>query len=62
MLHIKLKGVERKASWKQMICPDTHPRPLGWGQKVKYSTYSEYGHVAYQIKGDAACSNMVSHI
>ena len=26
------------------------------------STFSEYGHVAYQIKGNDACSNMVANI
>ena len=29
------------------------------GQK---STFSEYGHVAYQIKGNDACSDMVANI
>ena len=26
------------------------------------STFSEYGHVAYQIKGNDACSNMVANV
>ena len=31
------------------------------GQRPKLS-FSEYGHVAYQIKADDACSNMVANI
>ena len=29
------------------------------GQKIKISVLSEYGQVAYQIKGNHECSNMV---
>ena len=35
---------------------------LGVGSKRQNSTFSEYGHVAYQIKGNDGCSNMQSHI
>ena len=38
------------------------PQPWGWGQKVKILTCSEYGHVAYQIKWNPECSNMVANI
>ena len=31
----------------------------GWGQN---STFSEHGHVAYQIKGNHDCSNMAANI
>ena len=34
---------------------------MGWGIGQN-STFSEYGHVAYQIKGNDACSNMVTNI
>ena len=34
-------------------------RGLGRGQN---STFSEYGHVSYQIEGNGACSNMVATI
>ena len=34
-------------------------RGCGWGQNL---TFSEYGHVAYQIKADGAGSNMVANI
>ena len=37
----------------------TDPRPWGW---VQNSTFLEYGHVAYQIKGNDACSSMVANI
>ena len=33
----------------------------GWGGDQN-STFSEYGHVAYRIKGNDACSNMVANI
>ena len=35
------------------------PQPRGCGQT---STLSEHGHVAYQIKGNHKCSNMVAKI
>ena len=36
MLHIiKLMGLEHRAPCKHIFCPYTHPRRLGWGQKVK---------------------------
>ena len=35
MLHIKLKLTTFAATWQQIFCPQTHPRPRGWGQKVK---------------------------
>ena len=34
----------------------------GFGEEAKNSTFSEYGHVAYQIKGNNAYSNMVANI
>ena len=33
----------------------------GWGRGQNL-TFSEYGHVAYQIKADNFCSNMVANI
>ena len=35
---------------------------LGGGAKAKMKLFSEYGHVAYQIKADEAGSNMVANI
>ena len=35
---------------------------LGGGTKVKMNLSSEYGHVAYQIKAEEGCSNMVANI
>ena len=37
-----------------------HPQP--WGSKGRNSIFSEHGHVAYQIKGNHACGNMVANI
>ena len=33
----------------------------GWG-RGQNSTFSQYGHVAYQIKGNDPCSNMTANI
>ena len=33
---------------------------LGGGARAKITFFSEYGHVAYQIEADNACSNMVA--
>ena len=41
------------------ILPAGPPQPLGWGQNFNF--FSEYGHVAYQIKGNDACSNRVAN-
>ena len=50
MLHIKLKGIDHRASWKQ-ISVITHTNdPVGWGQKVIFFFFSKSGHVAYQMK------------
>ena len=41
------------------------PDPLGglrwWDQNVKIQFFLEHGHVAYQIKGNHGCSNMVEN-
>ena len=39
-----------------------YSRDLGIGSKVLNSTFSEHGHVAYQIKENHECSNMVPNI
>ena len=50
-LHIKLKLTSHAATWKQILCTQTHPRPRGG---VKRSNqlffFSESSHDAYQIK------------
>ena len=38
------------------------PQSFEGGVKRSNSTFLEYGHGAYQIKGNDACSNMVAHI
>ena len=35
---------------------------LGVGSKGRNSTFSEHGHVAYQIKGNHECSNLEANI
>ena len=37
MLHIKLKEIEHRAQRNHIVCPCTHTRPLGLGQKAKTS-------------------------
>ena len=32
------------------------------GAEAKIKLFSEYGHVAYQIKADNVCSNMVANL
>ena len=39
-----------------------YPRDLGMGSKILNSTFSEHGHVAYQIKENHECGNMVPNI
>ena len=60
--HIKLKGIEHRASCTQHIFfPYTHPLPIGLGQKVK-TFFSESTHAANQIKGNGALKTMHAHI
>ena len=42
--------------------PLSVPMGLRNGVKVQNSTFSEHGHVAYQIKENHECSNMVPNI
>ena len=42
--------------------PIPTPTPLTMGSKAQNSTFSEHGHVAYQIKDNHECSNMVANI
>ena len=62
MLHIKLKLTTLAATWKQIFCTQTHPRPRGVGSKGQTIYFSESSRVAYQIKADDAGSNMVANI
>ena len=64
MLHINFKGnYARSSNLVANIFARIPPPPtLGVGPKGQNSTYSEYGPVAYQIKGKDACSNMVATI
>ena len=57
MLHIKLKIIMKAATW----LPADHPHTLGIGSVGQNSFSTEHGHVAYQIKGNNECSNMVAN-
>ena len=68
MLHIKFKRITYAATWYQIFCvqtpshptnPPPPPRRWGWDQNP---TISEHGHVAYQIKYNQECNNMVANI
>ena len=37
---IKLNGMERRAPCKQIFCPFTYSRSLGWCQRVRYFFFS----------------------
>ena len=43
-------------------CRPLPPLTLGIGSTGQNSTFLEYGHVAFQIKGNHECSNIVEHI
>ena len=53
-----MKRIKWDFSSKAWVWPPGGHRGWDSGQN---STLSEYGHVAYQIKGDDACSNMVAN-
>ena len=59
MSHIKFKCITNAATWQQMFCRQ-NPPPQGPG--AQNSTFSKHGHVAYRIKGNNECSNMVANI
>ena len=42
--------------------PALLPMTLWFGSVGQNSTFSEHGYVAYQIKGNHECSNMVTNI
>ena len=44
-----IRGMTNAATFKHVLCPLTHPRPRGRGQRSKHF-FSESSHVAYQIK------------
>ena len=63
MLDIKLTGIINAATWQQIFCPQNLSlTTLGAGSKGQNSTFSEHGHVAYQIIENHECSNMVANI
>ena len=64
ILHIKLKGITKCSNMVANILHADTPLPttLGNGIKGQNLTFSEHGHVAYQIKGNHMCSNMVANI
>ena len=52
MLHIKLKGISKGSSMVAIILPADPSLVLLLGSKGQNSTFSEHGHVSYQIKGN----------
>ena len=61
MLHIKLNGITKYIIMLADILPQILPLRL-WGSKDQNATFLEHGHVAYQIKGNQKCSNIVANI
>ena len=63
MLHIKLNGTTKCSNMVTHILPtDPMPLTLGDGSIGQKSTFSEHGHIAYQIKENHECNNMVANI
>ena len=54
-----MKHIKRDFRSKACLIPWVN---LGVGSKGQSSLFSEHGHVAYQIKENHKCSNMVSNI
>ena len=51
MLHIKLKGIERRAPCKKIFSHCTRPQPLGYVQKVKHSFFLKVVMLHIKLKG-----------
>ena len=70
MLHINLKRITKCSSMVANILPaETYPLPstpppptLQMGTVGQNSTFSEHSRVAYQLKENQECSNMVANI
>ena len=63
VLHIKLNGTMKSSNMVDNILPtDPPPDPRGMGSIGQKSTFSEHGHVAYQIKGNHEFSIMMANI
>ena len=60
LLFIKLKGITNAAKCLQIFCP-LPPLTLEIGSKGQISNLSGHGHVAFQIKRNQVCSNMVAN-
>ena len=60
MLHVKFKRITKSSNMVAHILPADPLDPSG--QMVKYSTFSEQCHAAYQITGNHECSNIVARI
>ena len=57
MLHIKLNGIMKCSNMvANILSADPHD-PRGMGSIGPMSTFSEHGHVAYQLKGNHEFSN-----
>ena len=63
MLHILLVGsrIQQHGS-KYFACRPPTPNPLEGGVKRSKFNLSEHDHVAFQIKANHKCSNMVANI
>ena len=59
MLHIK--GKHKCSSFVSNSLPIDLPDPRGMGSIGQKSTFSEQSHVAYQIKENDECSNIVAN-
>ena len=62
MLHTKLKGIMNAEHGSKYFTRRSPPpqRPNGMGSIGQNSTFLQHGPVAYQVKGNHECSNMVA--
>ena len=58
----ELKRITNAATWLPADIPSYSPPPPMTLEMGQISTFSEHGHVTYQIKDNHECSNMVANI
>ena len=62
MLYIKLNGITKCSNMVANILPQTLLPPRLLGSRDQNATFSEHGHVAYQIKWNNECSTMLANV
>ena len=55
---ISIKVTTYAATWWQMFCQQTHPRPWGWGQEVKPYFFLKVVMLHIKLKGTMKASTL----